>query len=151
MVLIASQASGSSEITAFFVQTFIGGMLAGLACGVLPLVVGKMRDRMKLGVLALFLCVVSGSVLGIIVALPVAIAFSVVFITSEDPAMSRILNESAKGNTDLLHQIIDSTPDRPEELYQKETPFYPMVEESTEPTSDEPSEPRRPLVENLFS
>ena len=132
-------------------QTFIGGALAGLACGVLPLVIGRIKGKTILAVLALFLCVASGLVLGIILALPVAIAFSVVFITGEDPVMSRILNESARGNTDLLHQIIESKCDLPEERYQEETPFYPLVEEPTEQSSDKIPELRRPLVENLFS
>lgn len=151
MDFTASQISGSSQILAFSVQTFIAGGALGLAFGVLPLVIGIKRERTKLGAFALVLCVISGLVLGTIVALPVAVAFAAVIATSEGPAVSRILNESAKGNTDLLHQIIDSTRYRPDERVQEETPFYPMVEEPTEPTSDERPEPRRPLVENLFS
>ncbi|MGB8261947.1 MAG: hypothetical protein WCE75_16425 [Terracidiphilus sp.] len=66
----------------------IGGALMGLVCGLLPYFVGKKKNVEGLPVTALWVCAVCGLLLGILLALPVAIVFTVV-IANKAKAQSR--------------------------------------------------------------
>ncbi|MHC4116134.1 MAG: hypothetical protein ACYSWO_01375 [Planctomycetota bacterium] len=153
MDLIASQVLDSSEGIILFAQTSVGGAAIGLALGLLTYFIGWKRGDRKLGTVAVPACVVSGLALGAVLALPVAIAFSVAIITGGDAAMNRILNESARGNTDLLRQIIQGESDQADgDVTENPAPEEQAApEELTVSAADESAEPRRPLVENLFS
>jgi hypothetical protein len=56
------------------------GLLAGCVCGLLPFFVGKRFQRVRLGKAGFFTCLVSGGVLGLLLALPVSIVFTVVLL-----------------------------------------------------------------------
>ncbi len=55
----------------------IGGGIAGFVCGLLPYFVGKNKNP-KLANIALISCAISGIVLGAILALPVAVVFTII-------------------------------------------------------------------------
>jgi len=54
-----------------------GGMFAGLLVGLIPFWIAKSRDDSKLAGTAMTWCVIAGAVLGILLAAPVALGFSV--------------------------------------------------------------------------
>jgi hypothetical protein len=54
----------------------IGSLLAGLVCGLWPLLAGASKGQPILGALGLFVCIISGYVLGLLLALPVAFVFA---------------------------------------------------------------------------
>jgi hypothetical protein len=54
-----------------------GGMFAGLLVGAIPFWIAKSRGDMKLAQNALTWCVIAGAVLGILLAAPVALGFSI--------------------------------------------------------------------------
>ena len=65
---------GTSPRTLNFI---IGGAIAGLLCGLIPYFIGKKKNK-KLSQIAIWSCVASGIILGALLALPVAIIFSIV-------------------------------------------------------------------------
>ena len=60
-----------------FALRIFGGGIAGLICGLLPYFVGKQKNP-KLAKQALSVCCVSGMAFGILLGLPVAIAYTIV-------------------------------------------------------------------------
>lgn len=54
----------------------IAGLIAGLVCGLLPLISGLVKGRRELGIIGFVACAVSGAVLGLLLAIPVAIVFT---------------------------------------------------------------------------
>jgi uncharacterized membrane protein len=56
-------------------ESLIEGVLVGLICGVIPLFFSTGNNRLKLGFGGLFACVVSGLLLGLLLAIPVAVVF----------------------------------------------------------------------------
>jgi hypothetical protein len=54
-----------------------GGMFAGLLVGLIPFWIAKSRGDSKLAGTAMTWCVIAGAVLGILLAAPVALGFSV--------------------------------------------------------------------------
>ena len=59
------------------------GTLIGLAVGLVPLVSGYFKNRLTLGVIGLIACGISGAILGFLLAVPVAAAFTIaIFATA---------------------------------------------------------------------
>jgi uncharacterized membrane protein len=56
-------------------EPLIESGLLGLICGVIPLFFSTGKDRVKLGFVGLLACVVSGLLLGLLLAIPVAVVF----------------------------------------------------------------------------
>jgi uncharacterized membrane protein len=56
-------------------ESLIEGVLVGLICGVIPLFFSTGKDRLQLGFGGLLACVISGLLLGLLLALPVAVVF----------------------------------------------------------------------------
>jgi uncharacterized membrane protein len=56
-------------------DSLIDGFLAGLICGVIPLFFSTGKDRLKLGFGAVAACVVSGLLLGLLLAIPIGVLF----------------------------------------------------------------------------
>jgi len=54
------------------------GLIAGAVCGLLPLIVGLTRKQVGLGVGGFVSCVIAGAVLGLLLAAPVAVIFTVI-------------------------------------------------------------------------
>ena len=68
----------------------LGGALAGLVVGLMPYFIAKHKGHPRLGRIALRSCIISGLVLGILLALPVAIVFSIVAAVSKTPGQVAI-------------------------------------------------------------
>jgi len=64
----------------FLIIAIIAGGIAGAVCGLLPFFLGRSRGRAGLGVGGLVACVLSGFVLGLLAAVPMAIIFTVVIL-----------------------------------------------------------------------
>lgn len=58
-----------------------GGMVAGLLVGLIPLAVARSRGDARFADTAMTWCMISGAVLGILLAAPVAIAFTIAAAT----------------------------------------------------------------------
>ena len=59
------------------------GLLTGLVVGLVPLVSGYFKNRLALGVIGLIACGISGAILGLLLAVPVAAAFTIaIFATA---------------------------------------------------------------------
>ncbi len=56
-------------------DSLIDGFLVGLICGVIPLFFSTGRNRLKLGYSAVLACVAGGLLLGLLLAIPLAILF----------------------------------------------------------------------------
>ena len=68
----------------------IGALIAGVVCGLVPLVFGLMRGQTALAVGGFVACIAGGFVLGILLALPLAILFTVLIHTqSKDRTATR--------------------------------------------------------------
>jgi hypothetical protein len=63
-----------------------GAVLVGVLCGLIPLTLGQRRDRPAIGWVGFVLCVVSGFLLGLIGALPMAGLMSLVIVLVGPPA-----------------------------------------------------------------
>jgi hypothetical protein len=65
----------------FLIAAIIGGLIAGLLCGLFPFALAKSRGRLGFGVAALFVCIICGGILGLLLAGPVAAVFSFVIVS----------------------------------------------------------------------
>ena len=54
------------------------GTLAGILCGLIPWIIGTKKDKASPGLVGFFACALSGGVLGLMLALPVAAVFTCV-------------------------------------------------------------------------
>lgn len=82
--MIVNSSGKGSEGSGFAVGMFLGGAMAGMVCGLLPYFVGKKKGNGKLGGIGFFSCIGAGLILGLLLALPVAIVFTVVIIVKAD-------------------------------------------------------------------
>jgi len=71
-------AQDAANRSAYMIGAVIGGIFVGALCGLLPYCIAKRRGRQGLGYGALAACTLAGFVLGILLALPTAIVFTVV-------------------------------------------------------------------------
>jgi ABC-type phosphate transport system permease subunit len=56
------------------------GLIAGICCGLVPMALGVWKGRQVLGVVALVVCALCGAFLGLLLAVPVAIVFSLAIV-----------------------------------------------------------------------
>ena len=66
--------------TAYWIGVFIGGLSMGAFCGLAPLIAGVIKHRENLGYIGFASCIVSGLLLGIILAAPVALVFTLIIL-----------------------------------------------------------------------
>lgn len=66
----------------------LGALVVGIFCGLAPLIAGKVKNQLRLGVIGFICCVVGGFILGLIIALPAAVIFTLV-IALKKPAESQ--------------------------------------------------------------
>lgn len=59
----------------YFICKMVGGLVAGILCGMIPYYFGKQRQQLTLGLAGLMACTLSGVVMGLVLALPMAGAF----------------------------------------------------------------------------
>jgi MFS family permease len=64
----------------YWVGIFLGGFVVGALCGLLPLLVGLKKQRRGLALAGWISCVVAGLILGLLLAIPVALVFTVVIL-----------------------------------------------------------------------
>ena len=65
------------------ITTMLIGMLAGLVCGIAPVIVSMEKRRAGFAILSLMLCGICGTILGVILAAPVAGILSAIAITMD--------------------------------------------------------------------
>ena len=80
-----------------FVAAGVGAVIAGTLCGLWPLSAGARSGRPGLGVLAFVMCLISGFILGCLLALPTAIFFRVLIAALGHPAPPPGSGESLGG------------------------------------------------------
>lgn len=56
----------------FLLNAMISGIIAGVLVGLIPFFMGRSKNQEKLGLYSLFACGLSGSILGLVLAIPVA-------------------------------------------------------------------------------
>jgi hypothetical protein len=76
------------EQVAYWAGVLVGGLFVGAVCGLLPLAVAKRKGRTAFGVASLVACTLSGLLLGLILAVPVAVILSAVALILGSPAGS---------------------------------------------------------------
>jgi hypothetical protein len=62
------------------IGAIIGAVVVGLLCGLIPLALGRKRERLALGWVGFALCIPAGLLLGLIGALPMAGLMSLVIV-----------------------------------------------------------------------
>ncbi len=88
MNLIEPNMNEQQQMT-FLIGAIIGGLIAGSLCGLLPLGIGRWKNRLTLGVSGLIACTLSGAALGILLAGPVAIIFALIIVVIGEPDSAR--------------------------------------------------------------
>ncbi len=58
----------------------IGAIIVGVVCGLAPLITGFIKKRVGLGVIGFVVSMVGGVLLGILLALPVAVIFTLIIM-----------------------------------------------------------------------
>ena len=66
------------------IALLIGSLLAGSFCGLAPLITGFIRKHTALGFVGFICCLVGGFILGIILALPAAVIFTLIIALKKD-------------------------------------------------------------------
>ncbi len=66
-------------------HSLIDGFLVGLICGVIPLFFSPGKNRLKLGFAALLSCVIGGVLLGLLLAIPIAVLFLWLIFRKSEP------------------------------------------------------------------
>ena len=65
----------------------VAGLIAGIVVGLIPLGAGFFKDRRALGLVGFVSSALSGAILGLLLALPVAIVFTLaIFLMRREPA-----------------------------------------------------------------
>ena len=82
------------------IVTLLGGLSIGGLCGLIPFFVGRKKNRASMGVVGLNACMVSGVFFGVLLALPVAIVFTIVIV---------FLSRKASGPPPILPQAPPSS------------------------------------------
>ena len=67
-------------------RSFHGRGAGGSLCGLLPLLVGKSRNNLTLGSVGFVCTLISGLILGVLLAAPVAMVFTLIIALSNRPA-----------------------------------------------------------------
>lgn len=70
---------------AHFIGILVGGGVMGILCGLGPLIAGRRRGYKTLGLVGFLVCIVCGLVLGILLAGPVALIWTVILLTKRKP------------------------------------------------------------------
>lgn len=70
--------------SAYNLGVLIGSLVVGILCGSAPLIFGFIKKRITTGIIGFVCCLIGGLILGIILALPLAIIFSIVINRKKD-------------------------------------------------------------------
>ncbi len=61
-------------------MTMISLVVIGMICGIIPMIVGVLQEKLEIGMLGLFFSVVSAIIYGWYLAIPIALTFTFVLI-----------------------------------------------------------------------
>ena len=75
-----------------YTTLLIVGLIVGVIFGLAPLITGFVKKRVLLGVIGFATCVVLGLLLGIILALPAAIIFTIIIILKKSESTETMQN-----------------------------------------------------------
>lgn len=64
----------------FMIGAIFGGLISGCLIGLIPFLIGLKREQKRLGIIAITTCSVAGVLLGALLAIPIAVGFSVVIL-----------------------------------------------------------------------
>ena len=73
----------------YWIGVLFGALLVGGLCGLLPFFVGMNRNKVALGIAGLVSCSVGGLILGILLAAPIALIFTVIIVATKGPSAPR--------------------------------------------------------------
>ncbi len=91
----------NAEQVGFWIGTLFGGFVVGALCGLLPLIIGLKKQRRGLALTSCISCVVSGLILGLILAVPVSIIFTVVILCLKKPEEQNPISRLAERNSSM--------------------------------------------------
>lgn len=74
--------------TGYAIGLILGSLLTGALFGLGPLITGNIKQQKSLGIAGFFACLVSGFILGIILALPVCIIFIVLIMVKSKKSIN---------------------------------------------------------------
>lgn len=61
----------------------LGAILIGVICGLMPLITGLVKKQSSLGFIGLIGSIVGGFILGVLLALPIAIVFTIIIVSKK--------------------------------------------------------------------
>jgi hypothetical protein len=103
------------DVENLLLMAIVAGLLAGFACGILPLGIGIWKGRIGWGVAALIACAIGGAGLGLLLAVPVALLFCFIIVALGDPRESRTTQSqfySSRSRQQRINTFLDEI-DRP--------------------------------------
>lgn len=68
--------------SSYMIGVLLGALTMGGLWGLMPLLIGKSRNNLVLGIIGFICSVIGGLLLGIILAAPVAIVFTVIILAT---------------------------------------------------------------------
>jgi hypothetical protein len=71
---------------AYKMGLLFGALGMGGLCGLLPLIIGMRKGQQGLGLTGFVVCVLCGLVLGVLLAAPAAIVFTLIIVSKARPA-----------------------------------------------------------------
>ena len=74
------QTQSSAERIGYAIGVLFGGTFIGILCGLAPLIAGFSKNQQKLGWIGFASCVGAGLVLGLLLAVPVSLIFTLVIL-----------------------------------------------------------------------
>ena len=80
-----------------FIGVIIGGLVMGAICGLGPLISGTRRGFRSEGITGFIVCIVCGAILGILLAGPVALIWSILLLTRRRASDQSLATHPAGG------------------------------------------------------
>ena len=69
---------------AYIFGTIVGSLIAGTVSGLIPFKLGQKYNQKNLGMIGFFTCVISGFILGFMLAIPVSCVFAFIIYLSRE-------------------------------------------------------------------
>ena len=68
---------------AFMAGVLVGALLMGVVIGLIPLIIGIVKEQRNLGIIGLVSCTVGNLILGLFLSIPIALIFSIIILTKK--------------------------------------------------------------------
>lgn len=85
----------------FWTRILLGGFVVGVLCGLLPLIIALKKQRRGFALTSFVGCIVSGLILGLILAGPVSIIFTVIILCLNKPEEQNPISRFAERNSSM--------------------------------------------------